>query len=531
MSFIGILVYTILRKMNMSFFISGISGMAVLVFYCIMSGNPVSALRAMIMFTVKTGAEITGRTYDMPIALSIGAVLLTIFNAKYLTDPGFLLSFGALTGLGVVYPFLKKHFEKICEKRCVKIFLPGVCINLVSFPITSYFFFEVPLYSIFLNLIIIPLMSFVMIFGIAGSLFSVLVPGRFNIFFKICSFIFYIFNKGCTFTGKLPFYRIVTGQISLAGIVIYYMILLFTGLYILYRKKRCKKVKIRYLLNASAAIFICITLSCPAFRIYTNKTDITVIDVGQGDGIYIRDPYGRNYLSDGGSTDVKNPGKNRIIPFLLSKGVSTLDYCFVSHGDADHKNGLEEIIANQKNTIKVKRLILPDKKFWDDSLTSLYKLAKDNDVKVYTCVPGDVIKNKKFNIEILAPHTNYSGDKGNAASLVFSVNYKDFKMLFTGDLEGEGERALEKDERLSKTDVLKVAHHGSSGSSSDLFLSKTSPKTAIISCGINNRYGHPADAAIKRLKNAGAEIYCTSTDGAVRINTNGKSVKVTTFLH
>ena len=530
MSFIGMLVYNVFRKCKMSFLVSGLAGMTVLIFYCIISGNPVSAMRALIMFSVKTGAEITGRTYDMPTALGIGAILIILFNVNYLKDPGFLLSFSALFALGVIYPFIKKHYPLLSRNKLFKLAAPGLCINIISFPVTSYFFYEIPLYSIILNIFIIPLMSFIMIFGITGSIMSFFIPGRFNIFLELCSFIFRLFERMCLITSKLPCWRIVTGRISGTGIVIYYFLVLIAVLYILRKEKLKEVIKPRFYLYMCAAFLCCISLSCPAFAKNYNKVDITMIDVGQGDGIYIRDVYGKNYLVDGGSTDIKNPGENRIIPFLLSKGVSTLDYCFVTHGDTDHKNGLEEIIQDQNNTLKVKRLVLPDKKFWDKNLLSLYKIARENNVKVYIFKTKDVIKNRKFEIEIIAPSTDYKGPSGNEASLVFLLKYKNFKMLFTGDLEGEGERFVENYSELGKVNVLKVAHHGSGSTSSEKLLKKTMPSISIISCGINNRYGHPGKDTLNRLHAIGSDIYCTNKDGAIMISTNGKKVKLKTFL-
>ena len=530
MSFVGMLVYNISRKCNMSFFLSGLLGVMVLIFYCTVSGNPVSALRAAIMFAVKIGAEITGRTYDMPTSLGIGAIIIVLFNAHYLTDSGFLLSFSALLGIGVLYPFMKKHFLLTTKNKIFKLFAPGLSINIISFPIMSYFFYEVPLYSLALNIFVIPLMSLIMIFGISGSILSFFITGKYNILLYMCSVIFKLFEKLCLIISKLPCWRIVTGKITITGIILYYSILFLCALYILLKEKRHIRVRIRNIISMVTALIICILLFCPSFYNNYNKMDITMIDVGQGDGIYIQDVYGHNYLVDGGSTDIKNPGDNRIIPFLLSKGVRTLDYCFVTHGDTDHKNGLEEIIRNQNNSLKIKSIVLPDKKFWDDGLVSLYKIANENDVKVYTCKTGDVIRNKKFEIEIIGPSLDYKGPSGNEASLVFMLRYKSFKMLFTGDLEGEGEKEVEESKYIENVNVLKVAHHGSLGTTSSKFLDKTKPLISIISCGVNNRYGHPGKETIERLESVNSKIYCTNKDGAIMITTNGKTMKIKTFL-
>ena len=529
MSFIGMAVYDILRRFKMSYLTSASGGVLILLFYCVITGNSVSAKRAFIMYIIRMGAEVTGRTYDMPISISIGAMIIVMLNVRYLHEPGFLLSFGALAGLGIVYPCLKKHIPAKKHRKLVDMLMPGICITLVCLPVTLYFFYEYPLYSVFLNLIIIPLMSLIMIFGVTGSIASLIIPGKMNILLKGCEVMFFVFEKICFLFSKLPFWRIVTGKISLLGVIIYYTFLI-TFLY--YISVRNKKVIIngKTAFKATAVLLICIYVTTPGYKFYKGKADITMVDVGQGDGILIQDQFNHNYFVDGGSTDIKNVGENRIIPFLLSKGVSKIDYCFISHGDNDHKNGIEEILKDQDKSVKIKAIVLPDKKFWDKGLGEVYKEARKVGVKVYSFKKGSEIKNGEFALKFIFPSNEYVGPCGNEASMVFEMKYKNFNMLFTGDLEGAGEKMVENDPCLHKVSVLKTAHHGSDGSTSIKFLEKTNPEAALISCGINNRYGHPGKNTLDRLKKCGADIYCTNEKGAINIVTNGKTFKVTTFL-
>ena len=529
MSFIGMAVYDLLRRCNMSFFRSASWGIIILFFYCIITGNSVSAKRAFIMYMVRMGAEVTGRSYDMPISISIGILVIVTLNVRYLKDPGFLLSFGALIALAVVYPCIQKHMLCKKNKKIFNAVLPGICISVVTLPVTLHFFFEYPLYSILINLLVIPSMTVVMILGILGSIISFIIPGKFNLLLKGCGLIFFLYNKLCTISSRLPFSRIVTGKMNLIGMIVYYAVLIIFLYYISTRKK--EEVLPGYIYGiVSAALLICVCFSCPKYRVISQKIDITMIDVGQGDGIYIRDDHGYNYFVDGGSTDIKNPGENRIIPFLLSKGVSTLDYCLISHGDNDHKNGIEEMLMDQNNTIKIKRIIVPDKKFWDKGLYEIYDVAKEAGVKVLTYDKGTKINKGNISIEFMFPYNDYKGPSGNEASMVFKLKYKEFSMLFTGDLEGEGEKMVENNPSLGKVNILKTAHHGSDGSTSKKFLDKTNPDIAVISCGVNNRYGHPGENTLERLKESGVKTYCTNEKGAINIVTDGKRIKVSTFL-
>lgn len=529
MSFFGMAVYNLIRKAGGSYTVSASGGVIILLCYLVISGNSISAKRAFVMFIIRSGADIFERTYDMPISLSIGAMALVTLNVRNLKDPGFLLSFCALAGLSILYPCIRKIRGEKKSKDKFNIILPGISITIVSLPVTLYFFYEYPLYSIILNLIIIPLMSLVMFLGLTGSLLSFIIPGKFNLLLKGCALIFFVYEKLCYITSKLPAWRIVTGKIYLPGAVIYYTFLIISTAYLL---KSCKKrvLKKKEYAICSLILMLCICFSSPAFYKYTGKTDITMVDVGQGDGIFIKDPYGRTYFVDGGSSDVKEVGSRRIVPFLLSKGIKTIDYCFISHGDDDHKNGIEEILENKNSTVNIKKIVLPEEKFWDKGMYDLYYKARESGTDVYTCDENKKIENHKFLIEFMFPCDEYKGPNGNESSMVFKLKYKKFSMLFTGDLEGSGERFVEKNCSLNKVNVLKTAHHGSNGSTSELFLRKTNPDIAIISCGVNNRYGHPGPDTVKRLNKIGVQPYITSEAGAINVKTNGKTIKVTTFL-
>lgn len=234
MSFIGISFYKLLRKMGASFKISGFCGAIFLVLYTYMIGCGVSSLRALIMFIIRIGAEISGRVYDLPTSLSVAAAGIIFWQPLYLYDAGFLLSFGAILAIVVVEPIFR--FYKVVPKSLSG----GIAIQLVTFPIVLYFYFEMPLYSQILNIFIIPLMSVVLGAGIIGSLLCFVWTKAGDVVLKICSFILWIYDKLCEISMRLPGARIITGQPKMNLIFIYYGIL-FVILLILWRKKEQKE--------------------------------------------------------------------------------------------------------------------------------------------------------------------------------------------------------------------------------------------------------------------------------------------------
>ena len=151
-------------------------------------------------------------------------------------------------------------------------------------------------------------------------------------------------------------------------------------------------------------------------------------------------------------------------------------------------------------------------------------------VNVLPVYGGQEIEKQGMKILCLCPGSDYSGGTGNGASMVLSVSYREFDFLFTGDVEGAGEELLVKSDVLRKYEILKCAHHGSKNSGTAAFLEKTDPRAAIISAGIDNRYGHPHEETLNRLKKRKVKTYNTQTDGAVTIKSDGIQISIESFL-
>lgn len=536
LSVIGVGLYKILRRISGSFMAGGIAGISFLVLYTLMIGMSVSVLRAFIMFLFRVGADITGRHYDIPTALGFSALITIIWKPLCLYDGGFWLSYGAIAAIILVLPiFINLPFQG---------FWASVGINLVTLPILLYYFYEVPLYAVFLNMIVVPLMTVVLLCGISGSLCSAIfvadgvfgVEGIGGVLLKICGGIFSIYEKSCTLFLGLPGARIVAGQPEMWQIGVYYgLLLVVIGVWWHYKSMtENRKITLFVILVVNIGIII-FPFDETICRL-KGEMSITMLDVGQGDGIYIRGPEGNTFLIDGGSSDVKRAGQYRIEPFLKSQGVRKIDYVFVSHGDGDHINGIAEIIERQNISVAIETIILPDKKGWDASLIELACLAKENGVRVVEMREGQTLVEGEMSLTCLAPVSEGNVYKGNsnAGSMVLALNYGEFDALFTGDVEAEGEQILTKviknDYQNVKWDILKVAHHGSKNSSGDEFLQSVLPSYSIISAARENSYGHPHEETLERLLNAESTILSTQGNGAITIVTDGKKMHVEGYV-
>lgn len=549
MSFLGIGLYQVLRKIGLNFGTAGGIGICFLLAYTLMIGCGVSSLRAFVMFLVRMGADITGRDYDMPTSLALAAGTIVAWQPLYLMDAGFMLSFGALLGITGVNPCLEYWLLSGKEKKkkgqaWMKSICASLAVNLTLLPIMLYFYFEFPLYSLLLNLLVIPLMSLLLGAGAVGSLITAFIPGIGGMVLQVCKWVLILYEKACQMSLALPMSRIVTGQPGKGWILCYYILL--AGFCLLtyclrsrqasvqeaagengFRNYRCKAA-FGGISVLSLSLVLCVT--CFLRYQLPGKLVVTMLDVGQGDGLYLKGPDGTRYFIDGGSSDVSLVGKYRIEPFLKSQGVKSLDYVFISHGDADHMNGIEEMLENQRLGIQIRRLVLPPKEVQDDGLRSLAEKAVENGTKVYTVKAGDVLAQEDLKITCKGPAAQYQGEPGNAASMVLDVSFHKFEMLFTGDVEGEGEKLLEQKGGLRQYDVLKVAHHGSKNSTTEEFLRQTAPKSAWISSGIGNRYGHPHMETVQKLQEMGSVIYGTQEHGAVTLVTDGEGAEMKTYL-
>lgn len=541
-SFLGLGFYHLMRKAGGSCLAAGAAAMAVLGLYVLMIGPGVSSIRAFVMLLIRVVADLTGRVYDMATSIAVAAAGIILFGPLYLYDAGFLLSFGAVAGVAVIHPYIILIFGSWEKEEGKKIgtgvkegLLAGLSINLAILPAMMYYFFEFPIWSFLLNLAVIPLMSLLLTLAAAGSVMSLVSLQAGKVILSGCRAILKFYELLCRITIQIPFGRIVTGKPGAVQILLYYagiLVILGAGVWLDRRKRAGDMKDMREKRFIRPVILLWILVLCVILMTGHGKNGemtVTVADVGQGDGIYVRGPEGVRYFFDGGSSDVKELGEYRLEPFLKSQGTGTLDYVFISHGDADHMNGIEEMLDRQEYGVKIRHLVLPPKKFQDEALKRIAGKAESEGIKVLQMKEGDTVSEGKMEIRCLFPGMDFDGETGNESSLVFQISFGKMKMLMTGDVEGSGEEVLTDSGLLSEALILKVAHHGSKNSTTEKFLEKVKPKYALISAGKDNRYGHPHKELLGRLEEAGCQILQTPAGGAIEIWTDGEQMTVDTF--
>ena len=536
LSLLGMGCFKILQRMGASIPLGASVSVFLLFSYGILTGEGVATMRALCMFVVIMGAKITGRTYDLLSAMSLSAVFLLINNASYLFYSGFLLSFACICGVGIVLPCLEQIFslkkqnpkQKKWSVALGNALAGSLAIQMATLPITLYFFYEIPVYGILLNLIALPAMSVVLVSAVAGSLVGLVSSGAAALAVLPGNLVLRGYDWLGILAQRLPTTTWVAGQPQMWQVVVYYVVLgaaLWCGSV---RVKKCeKKGRMRMLVILGWAC--CVGLfAMPR----SDGLSVTCLDVGQGDCAVVRTANHTCHLIDGGSSNVSEVGRYRILPYLKSQGISQVDYVWVSHTDSDHISGILEMLqlqAEHRSSVRIRNLMLPDWKQRPENYEELMKAAKKARVNVHAMGKGDSLQEGETVWKVLQPDAGQGGEDINEDSQVILLEAGVFQALFTGDIGTKTEERIAG--RLKDIDFLKVAHHGSRYSTGEDFLRKTKPEIAVISCSSTNRYGHPGIETIERLENDKCQIWYTMKGGAVTVRVKEKKLRVETFLH
>lgn len=265
-------------------------------------------------------------------------------------------------------------------------------------------------------------------------------------------------------------------------------------------------------------VVVLLLLLCCSCDKYKKFLSVHIIDVGQGDCILIKTPENENILIDGGDEDTYKIIKT----YLRLNKVKSLDIVVATHLDKDHIGSLDDII----NDINVKKVYTPNQE--DNSLHyyNLVEACENKNLKINYLSKDDSIKiNDNIIINVLSP--SYIQDNSNKNSIVFNLEYKDMDFLFTGDCEETNEIEIANSYDLEDVDFLKVAHHGSSSSSTDNFIKEVSPSIAAISCGYKNQYGHPHRSTLNTFKKYKAKTFRTDINGDLIFYSDGYKIFTT----
>lgn len=484
-------------------FLVAILGIPVLILFAALTGFSPSVTRACIMQCLMILAMLLGRDYDGPTELAFSCLVMLFVNPLVITSISFQLSVGCMMGIFMFQGGIADHLsgllaaEKNLLQKLKQGFTGTVSVTLgsmaVTTPLVAVHFGAVSLVGILTNLLTLWVIGFIFYGIMLVCLLSLVWSGAAAVAAQIVSLpIRYVLGVSKILAG-LPLSALYTVSIYVVIWLVFCYILL--GVFLL--SPRRKPV----ILLCCALIGLCLTLGASWLEPLTDNCRMTVLDVGQGQCILLQSE-GKTYLVDCGGSDGEEAA-DAAAERLLSQGVFHIDGVILTHFDADHAGGMEDLLRR----IPADTLFAPH---CEDEKGVLQRL---------TPLVGQVVQLRE-NVMLSYGQTQLSifapvvPDSGNESSLAVLFRHEDCDILITGDRSGFGERMLLRTAQIPEVDILVAGHHGSKHSTSAELLAAVRPKIVVISVG-ENYYGHPAQEMLERLAALGCTVYRTDMHGSI----------------
>lgn len=554
-SLVGLTIFKLLRKAAFSFQTCFFLVTPIVFLYALMTGFSVSCQRAVIMFTILLTSKAVGEEYDMLTSASVAGIIILFINPLAVFDSGAVFSFAASFVLAPSVIPCDREYSKLIKQRhkfehgyklsfiekTKKALLSAVMIYFGLLPVISYYFYEIPVYQVLLSVILMPLSAVLIPLVLCTGLF------RLRILMPLVHVMIYFLEMVSDASLHLPFSNVITGKPGLFKIILYYAV--FTGFTLLTisllrkktkesdrllspeKRKVLRKVRIKYAGFSIAAAWMLFAL---LFINPPSHFEISMLSVGQGDGIFLSSRGGSYYFIDGGSSSEKQIGKYTVLPFLKSRGVRGIDAWFITHTDSDHVSGLLETLDDG---YRIKRIIFSEYVVKEnENYAEILAAAEKNNTEVLFMKKGDVVSAKSFCLQDVFAQDEENRDDANANSLCLYLTSnegktKGFSMLFTGDASADAEKQIASDyfsDGQKNVTILKSTHHGSKYSNSEYLLDSAKPSLVIISAGKNNMYHHPSPETLERFKDRNIPYYCTIQCGQIKILPEKKKIHINT---
>lgn len=476
-----------------------------LLIFIIITGASYSVVRACIMAIVVIGAKICYRKENFFTSICISLIIILIQNPFAINDIGLKLSFMGTAGIVIFNKSITNFFIKLkIKQKIAEALSVTFSAQLMIMPITILNFNTISLTFFISNILASPLLGIIIIFGFISIFISSILNPISKILFLILHIFLELLILVSKVTEKIPGSSILVKTPNILFAIVYYILILFFNYFFVikqnptrrFHKKIIKIITIKNIKNAFkviAVVFLIILLLTRIVRIINPTLKIYFIDVGQGDSTLIVTPKNKKILIDGGE------GKTNVLfQYLLDRRINKIDYIIISHFDSDHCNGLIEIIEK----MRVENIVMSKQSKEREEYKKILEIIKQKNIKVNSVKAEDkIIIEKNLYTKILNPAEKFEFQDLNNNAIVAKLVYKNFSMLFTGDIEKAEENLAKKYKNELKSTILKVAHHGSKTSTSEEFLKYVEPQIALIGVGENNKFGHPNQITIEKLKN------------------------------
>ena len=514
--------------------ISSILSIISIILFVLISGASPSVVRAAIMAIIVILSLYFSRSPDIISSICITIIIILAFNPLIICDVGFILSFGGTIGIVLfqseISKLLKEKFKNLASYNLISSLIDSASVTIsaqiILFPFMWFYFNQISFVSILTNILVAPFIGFISILGpilyVIGLLFFPLANILSYSIYILISLVIIIAN----ICSKVPYGNINVITPSVEIILIYYLFLI-----LFYKKIKNNDESKSFIYKVIRLIIIAlISLFLLKLIIPKDYYEFNFVDIGQGDSIHIVTPKGLNILIDGGGSENSDydVGEKVLVPYLYDNSSGCIDTIIISHFHEDHAEGIITVL----NTFKVDKLIIgpqPSKSYLLDKILSI---CKEKMIQVITVRSGEHFIIDGLSFDVLYPSNKIGINDFNNNSLILKATAFDTSILFTGDAELLEEQALINIYKNKiESDILKVGHHGSKTSSCEEFIDLVSPSISIISCGIDNKFGHPHQSTLNTLINHNSLIYRTDKSGEITIKIfKNKKVSVNTLI-
>ncbi|MBC7186811.1 MAG: DNA internalization-related competence protein ComEC/Rec2 [Calditrichaeota bacterium] len=487
---------------------------AVLALYVLVTEARPPVVRASIMAVLLLSGTAFRRVGNVWNSLAVAGLVVLLINPFELFQAGCQLSFAAVGSILGLYRWLQRAFRGLLLSAVEKdsfwgtsvlpLFFVSLAAQLGTLPLTAYYFGRVPLLSIVANLLVVPTVGVIVPLGYTTALLAPLCWPLAKFYAATNWLLLRCLIHGVEWVGSLPFAYVAYPRPRLMHAVAYY------GLLVCFLHVREARWRARTLIFVLA--LACLAVWADAWR-PRGRLEVTLLDVGQGDAVFLRFPNGKCLLVDAGPADsTYDAGRQVVEPFLRHEGVRRLDGIVVTHPHSDHYGGVAHLLRQ----FPVGLLFEPGQEQQEPLYQELLRVADSVGVRRQIIRAGDELTGwEPAQIFVLHPSEAFVRNSGpapfglNNCSLVLLVTFGKTRLLLTGDAETPAEEAMLRFGPLLRSQVLKVAHHGSGGASGERFLAAVAPELALISVGARNPHHHPSPATLARIKKQGAHIWRT----------------------
>ena len=501
--------------------------------YCLLVGWQSPVIRATVMATVFAAAQLLGRRANALNSLGLAALALLALNPRELFDVGFQLSFLAVYGILLFLPVFFKAPRLLPHERLTlpekagryasELFWISFVSVVVTLPVTVQNFYIVTPLSFVANMVVVPLAFLIFFAGILFFLSFWWTPAFLAVVPLAIKYLIKLFMAALWAVEHLPGSSVIVGKLQPG----FWALLVAGSAYFLVSGRFARS-------RTRAAAIVCflslIFLAQDVARGFDAKLRVTVLDVGQGDAIYVSFPDRRNLLIDGGDGGDRDKGRFVVAPFLKSQGVRVIDTVAFSHPQKDHIGGLPTVLEE----FRVKDVAHAGSVYDSSFFKGLKEKIRAAGLKPRVFSRGMVLDGfGDASVRVLNPAPGHADAKNvNNESLVLKLQYKDTSFLFTGDVEEEAMTDMLAAGIDLHSTVLKVPHHGSKvRPHGELFFKAVAPRFSVISVGERNIFGHPTAHTLQVLNALpDNQTFRTDRHGAVTFVSDGSTLTAESFL-